>query len=352
MTQRIAVIAGDGIGPEVIGVAVEVLSALNTRHGLGLVLEHLDYGADRFLRDGVTLPPGEIDRFRREVDAVLLGALGDPRIPDMRHGREILLALRFELDLFINFRPVRCLDDRLCPLKGKRAQDVDFTVFRENTEGLYVGVGGIFKKGTPDEIAVNEDVNTRKGVERIIRAAFEHAKLHGKRSVVMADKANALRFAHDLWQRAFREVAADYQGIKARHLYVDALVMEMVRAPEQFEVIVTNNLFGDIVTDLGAQLQGGMGMAASMNLGAGKTALFEPVHGSAPDIAGKGVANPIASLLTVELMLEHLGHREAAKRLGAAVQKAVAEGKVTRELGGSLSTREVGAYVLGEVERG
>ncbi len=342
---RIAVIAGDGIGPEVVAAALEVLRAADRRFRLGITLEELDYGAERYLRDGTTLPAGEVERFRKEVDAIFLGALGDPRIPDMRHGRDILLGLRFQLDLYVNYRPVRCLADRLCPLKGKSQRDVDFVVFRENTEGLYVGMGGNFKKGTPDEVAINEDLNTRKGVERILRAAFEHAKKHGKKSVVMADKSNALRYAHDLWQRAFAEVARDYPGIQARHLYVDALVMEMVRAPEQFEVIVTNNLFGDIVTDLGAQLQGGMGMAASANLGAGVPGLFEPVHGSAPPLAGKDVANPLAAILTVELMLEHLGFSEAASAVGAAVGRAIAEDKLTRELGGTLGTREVGRFV-------
>ncbi|MEK7705640.1 MAG: isocitrate/isopropylmalate family dehydrogenase, partial [Myxococcota bacterium] len=247
MTKKIAVIAGDGIGIDVTREAVKVLEAVGVSHRLGLELEHLDYGAERYLKDGTTLPPGEMERFRRELDAIYLGALGDPRVPDMRHGREILLAMRFELDLFINLRPVRCLSDRLCPLKEKRATDIDFVVLRENTEGLYVGMGGNFKKGTPDEVAINEDVNTRKGVERIVRAAFEYAVRHGRRQVTMADKSNAVRFAHDLWQRVFDEVSREYPKIEAQHLYVDALTMQMIKRPEQFEVIVTNNMFGDIL---------------------------------------------------------------------------------------------------------
>jgi 3-isopropylmalate dehydrogenase len=350
-SPRIAVIAGDGIGPEVVDAALEVLTVADRIFGIGMRIEKLDYGAERFLRDGTTLPSGEIERLRTGADAIFLGALGDPRVPDMRHGREILLALRFELDLFVNFRPVRCLAERLCPLKGKSAKDVDFVVFRENTEGAYVGMGGNFKKGTADEVAINEDLNTRKGVERIIRAAFEYARDAGKTSVVMADKSNALRFAHDLWQRVFAEVSRDYPAQKARHLFVDALVMEMVRAPEQFEVIVTNNMFGDIVTDLGAQLQGGMGIAASASYGKSGPGLFEPVHGSAPPLAGKNVANPLAAILTVELMLRRFGYMDAAAAVGRAAQAAIDANEVTQDLGGSRGTRDVGRFVADAVAR-
>jgi len=346
---KIAVIPGDGIGIDVTAEAVKVLRVANEKFHLGLTLEELDYGAERYLRDGTTLPAGEIERFRREFSAVYLGALGDPRVPDMRHGREILLAMRFELDLFINLRPVRCLSDSLCPLKGKTAKDIDFTVFRENTEGLYVGVGGIFKKGTPDEVAINEDVNTRKGVERIIRAAFEFAKAEGKKRVTMADKSNAVRFAHDLWLRTFEEVAQEYSDIEPQHLYVDALTMQMVKRPEQFDVIVTNNMFGDIVTDLGAQLQGGLGMAGSANINPDSVSLFEPVHGSAPKYAGKDVANPIAAILTVEMMLSHLGCAEAAKAVGAAVQTAIEQNQTPKEIGGELGTKAIGDFIAGQV---
>ena len=343
---KIAVIAGDGIGVEVTKQALAVLRAVDAVHGVGLVFEELDYGAERFLRDGTTLPAGEIERFRREVDAIYLGALGDPRIPDMRHGREILLALRFELELYVNLRPVRALDDRFVPLKSKRASDVDFVVFRENTEGAYVGMGGIFKRGTPDEIGIQEDVNTRKGVERIIRAAFEYASKHGKKRVTMSDKSNAMRFAHDLWRRVFDEVGREYPAIQKNALFVDALVLELVRAPEQFEVIVTNNLFGDIVTDLGAGLQGGLGMAASGNLHPQGVCLFEPVHGSAPDKAGKNIANPIAAILTGEMMLRHLGFAAAADAIAAAVMRAIRENVLTADVGGRASTTEVGEFVV------
>jgi 3-isopropylmalate dehydrogenase len=342
---QIAVIAGDGIGIEVTREAVKVMRAANRAFKLGLDIQELDYGAERYLRDGTTLPKGEIERMRREVDAVFVGALGDPRIPDMRHGREILLAMRFELDLYINLRPAHCLSDAFCPLKNKTARDVRFVVMRENTEGLYAGVGGNFKKGTPDEIAINEDINTRKGVERIIRAAFEYAQANGCKRVTMADKANAVRFAHDLWQRTFREVGAGFPGVESEHYYVDALVMEMVRHPERFEVIVTNNLFGDILSDLGAQLQGGLGIAPSANLGAGKTALFEPVHGSAPKYAGKDIANPLAAILSAKMLLEHLGHKAAAQAVGKAVAHAVATNNVTADVGGKLGTRAAGDFV-------
>jgi 3-isopropylmalate dehydrogenase len=346
---RVAVIPGDGIGTEVTREAQKVLKATVAKHRLDISIEELDYGAERYLKDGTTLPAGEIDRFRREVDAVFVGAVGDPRIPDMRHAREILLALRFELDLYINLRPVRCLAEQLCPLRRKTARDIDFTVLRENTEGLYVHTGGIFKKGTPDEIAINEDINTRKGVERIVRAAFEYARQHGKKSVTMSDKSNALRYAHDLWQRAFAEVAAQYQDIEARHLYIDNLVMQMVRQPEQFEVIVTNNMFGDIITDLGAELQGGPGMAASANLHPGRVSLFEPVHGSAPDLAGKNVANPMAAVLAMQMMLDFLGAREAAASVTAAVEAAILAGKITPDLGGRCGTREVGDFIASNI---
>ena len=326
---KIAVIPGDGIGVDVTAEAMKVLAAVDEKFGLGIELEHLDYGADRYLKDGTTLPAGEIERFRNEIDAIYLGALGDPRVPDMRHGREILLAMRFELDLYINLRPIRCLTDELCPLKGKTASDVDFTVFRENTEGIYVGVGGNFKRGTADEVAINEDINTRKGVERIIRAAYEFAKAHGHERVTMADKSNAVRFAHDLWVRVFEEVGREYPEIEQQHLYVDALTMQMIKRPEQFEVIVTNNLFGDIVTDLGAQLQGGLGMAASANIHPEGVSLFEPVHGSAPKYAGKNVVNPSSVILSGVLMLEHLGWTEAAQAIERALGATIAAGRVT-----------------------
>jgi 3-isopropylmalate dehydrogenase len=343
---KIAVIPGDGIGKEVMAVGVEVLAAYQKKRGLAYEVVTLDLGADRFLRDGTTFPAEDQRLVREECAAVLLGALGDPRVPDLGYARDILFGLRFGLDLFSNIRPVVCLHDRLMPIVGKRAADMNAVVFRENTEGVYVGMGGNFKKGTPDEVAINEDLNTRKGVERVIRAAFEYAAGHGRKRVLMSDKSNAMQFAHGLWQRTFKEVAAGYPGIEAKHMYVDALCLQMVRAPQDLDVIVTNNLFGDIVTDLGAALQGGLGMAASANVGAGPVAMFEPVHGSAPDIAGKDKANPLATVLTLGLMLDWLGVKGAEDELTAIVREAIDTGHCTADVGGALGTRAVGEFVL------
>ena len=315
---KVALIPGDGAGIEVMAEAVRVLDALEKSHGVRLERVPFDYGAERYLKDGVAMPPGQVEVFRKDFDAILFGAVGDPRVPGQVHAREILLGLRFGLDLYVNFRPCRLLADRLSPLKDKGQKQIDFVVFRENTEGMYNAIGGVFKKGTPDEVAVAEEINTRKGVERIIRAAFEWAQAHGKKRVAMADKNNAIA-AHELWARTFKEVAAGYPGIEARHYYVDALAMAMVQTPEAFEVIVTTNLFGDILTDLGAALTGGLGVAPSANLNPDSTPLFEPVHGSAPDIAGKGIVNPVAMFLTVALMLEELGYADAARAVEGAV---------------------------------
>ena len=339
---KIAVVPGDGIGPEVIHEALRVLSFLAP----DVTTEAFDLGADRYLRDGTTMPADVMQRFGTEFEAVLLGALGEPRVPSNVHAKDILLGSRFQLDLYINFRPCKLLDARYCPLKDKTEADVDFVVFRENTEGIYMGVGGQFKRGTVDEIAVEEEINTRKGVERIIRAAFEWAVKNGKTKVCMSDKANAMRHGHDLWQRVFKLVAAEYPGIKASHLYVDVLAMRLVQAPQDFQVIVTNNLFGDILTDIGAALQGGIGLASSGNIHPGKAALFEPVHGSAPDIAGQGIANPLASILTVGMMLTYLGRPELETRVQGAVQGCLKSGQVTRELGGTLTTREAADAVI------
>jgi len=341
MSYRIAVVPGDGIGVDVTREAVKVLHAAADRFSLGLVLEEFDFGAERYLKTGESLPQGMMDRFRT-FDAIFMGAFGDPRVPDMRHAADILLGTRFQLDLYANLRPVKCLSDRLCPLKGRSKADVDFVVFRENTEGLYVGMGGNFKKGTAEEIAIQEDVNTRRGVERIVREAFQFAVRTGRRRVTMSDKSNVLRYGHDLWQRVFAEVALEYPKIATNHLYVDALTMQMIKDPSQFDVIVTCNMFGDIVTDLGAQLQGGLGMAASGNLHPGKTSMFEPVHGSAPKYAGTDSANPIGAILTAQMMLDHLGLAAAAAAVERAVVEAVEERRCTRDIGGELGTAATG----------
>jgi 3-isopropylmalate dehydrogenase len=345
MKASFAILPGDGIGVDVTREAVKVLRAVTDGSGVDVHLESFNYGADHYLKTGETLPDAALEHLKT-FDAIYMGAFGDPRIPDMRHAREILLGTRFKLDLFMNLRPIRCLSDRLCPLKHYTAADVDFVVFRENTEGLYVGMGGIFKKGTPDEIAVQEDVNTRKGVERIIRAAFEYARKHKRTRVTMSDKSNALRYGHDIWQRVFAEVAGEYTDLESNHLYVDALTMQLIKNPKQFDVIVTCNMFGDIVTDLGAQLQGGLGMAASGNIRPGATSMFEPVHGSAPKYAGLDRANPLAAILTAGMMLEHVGLDEHAVRIEAAVRACVEAGQCTVDLGGKLGTAATGDAVV------
>ncbi len=349
--KRIAVIPGDGIGPEVIAEATKVLRAVTAEAGRRLELKEFDWGADRFLRDGTTLPSGAEEELRRDFDAILFGAMGDPRVPSNKHVADILLGLRFKLDLYVNARPVELFDRALTPLRDRTEDDVRFIVIRENTEGLYVRVGGFFKKGTPDEVAVQEDFNTRKGVERILRYAYEYARKHGLTRVCMSDKSNVLTYGHDLWQRVFAEVRREYAGIESRHLYIDTLAMELVRDPRQFQVIVTCNLFGDILSDLGAQLAGGLGLAPSGNINPESTSLFEPVHGSAPDIAGKGIANPLGAVLTAAMMVEHLGWADAAAAIRAAVRAAIREKQTTPDLGGPLSTRQAGDWVANYVVR-
>src|SRR5215212_71070 len=329
--KRIAVVPGDGIGPEVIEEAVGVLERVRETHGVRLELKHFDWGADKFLSEGVSLPEGALEMLSAEFDAVLSGAFGDPRVPSNQHAEDILLGMRRGLDLYINLRPVRLLDARLTPLKNRTVEEIDFVVFRENTEGAYTGMGGFLKKGTPDEVATQEEVNTRKGVERIIVAAFEYARARGRRKVTMCDKSNVQRFGGDLWQRVFGEVSARYDGIEANHQYVDAAAMFMVLNPAQYEVVVTNNLFGDILTDLGAALQGGLGLAPSGNIHPGRVSLFEPVHGSAPPLAGKNVANPVGAILTAAMRLEYLGYLEGGNAIERAVQSAIKAREVTRD---------------------
>ena len=349
--MRVAVIPGDGIGVDTTAEAVKAIRAVGDVFGRSFDLEMLPWGADYFLKTGVTIPADGYAMLRDQFDAVFIGALGDPRVPDNRHARDILLGTRFELDLYVNYRPVKLLDQRLCPLKERTTQDVNFVVFRENTEGLYVSIGGRFKAGTEDEVAIQEEVNTYKGVHRIIRHAFEFATTHGRRSVCMTDKSNAMAQGHALWQRVFKEVALQYPGIEARHLYIDALALFLVQDPAQFDVIVTNNLFGDIITDLGAALQGGLGMAASGNLHPGKTSMFEPVHGSAPPLAGKNVANPMGAILSAALMLDYLGLAPEAAAVDSAVTEAVVAGHGTKDIGGSLGTRETGDFIATAITR-
>jgi 3-isopropylmalate dehydrogenase len=342
---RIAVIPGDGIGREVTPEAVKVLRAVAEHAKRQIEFVEFDWGADKYLREGVSLPAGALEMLRDEFDAILFGALGDPRVPTNQHAADILLGLRFKLDLYVNARPVELLLDRLTPLRDRSEKDIRMMVIRENTEGLYVGVGGFFQKDTPDEIAVQEDVNSRKGVERIIRYAFEYARARKLKRVCMSDKSNAMTFAHGLWQRVFKEVRRQYADIESRHLYIDTLAMEMVRDPGQFDVIVTCNLFGDIISDLGAQLAGGLGLAPSGNIHPGRTSLFEPVHGSAPNIAGKGIANPLGSVLAASMMLDFLGWQKEGAVLHTAVKTALLKNYVTPDLGGAKKTTEVGDWL-------
>ena len=344
---HVAVISGDGIGPEVIEAAIPIIERVATKYGFSIAWEHLPYSADHFLKTRQTLPDTAFEHLRDDVDAIFLGALGDPRVPSNEHARDILLGLRFRLDLYVNFRPVVLLHPDLTPLRSispSAHPPIDFVIFRENTEGQYRGRG----HSSGDE-HVAEEVNTGKGVERIIRAAFEWAKSHGKKRVTMSDKSNAIP-THRIWQEKFKAISSEYAGIQGEHRYVDALALELVREPSRFEVIVTNNLYGDILSDLGAGLVGGLGIAASANLHPGRRGgLFEPVHGSAPPLAGKGVANPVAAVLTGALLVEQLGHAEAARDLERAVIQALAAGARTPDLGGKATTKEVASAIFSRV---
>ena len=352
-SKRIAVLPGDGIGREVIPQAVRAIQA----SGAPVEFKEFDWGADRYLRDGTTVPLEGFATLSRDFDAILVGAFGDPRVTTNVHAKEILLGMRFKMDLYANVRPVRLLDAVLCPLKDIEPGEIDFVVIRENTEGVYGDLGGVFKQGTPDEIAIQEDINTRKGVERVVRFAFEYARVNPKQDgsprkrVLLCDKSNAMTHAGGLWQRTFKEVAHEHPGIETAHMYVDALCMQMVRDPRGFDVIVTNNMFGDIITDLAAGLQGGLGMAASGNIHPGRTSMFEPGHGSAPPIAGKNQANPIGAITTAAMMLAHLGLTAEAEKIDAAVLAAIRQKKTTGDVGGSLGTRESGEWIADHIAR-
>jgi 3-isopropylmalate dehydrogenase len=338
---RIATIPGDGIGPEVVDAATAVLDVAAARFGFTLDVERLPYGADHYLATGETLPDAAFAHLQHDVDAILLGAVGDPRVPGNEHARDILLGLRFRLDLYINLRPVVLLHPEITPLKlGAPTTPIDFVIFRENTEGMYLARGRV-----EGQEHIAEEVNTEKGVARIIRAAFEYARAHGRRRVTMSDKSNAIP-AHRLWQTTFKAIAAGFPGIEAEHRYVDALAMELVRDPGRFDVVVTNNLYGDILSDLGAGLVGGLGLAASANLHPGRPGLFEPVHGSAPPLAGKDVANPFAAILTSAMMLENLGQNDAAAALEQAVRAALAAGIRTPDIGGTTGTKAAARWVM------
>ena len=344
MTARVAVIPGDGAGKEVVPQALRAIDAA----GVPLDLLHLDVGADRFLATGVAMPDDVFAQLL-DVDSILFGAIGDPRVSDVGYAAQVLLRMRFELDLYVNLRPAQLFDDRLSPLRDPSHRSLDLVVVRENTEGVYVGMGGRFKRGTPDEVAIQEDVNTHKGVRRILDHAFSIAR----RDVCLVDKSNAMPHAGGLWQETWHTVAAEHPHLTTRHLYVDAAVMELVRDPTQFDVIVTGNLFGDILSDLTAQLVGGMGVAPSGNINpVTRRGLFEPVHGSAPRIAGQGVVNPVGAVLSGAMMVRHLGFDAEAGRIEAAVAAAIREGDCTRDLGGILSTEEAGDAIARRIATG
>ncbi len=334
---KIAVLPCDGAGKEVVPEAIKVLQAA----GANFDFEEFDVNADQYVRTGEPIP-AKVWPELQKADAILFGAVGDQRVNETAYLAGVLLRLRFELDLYVNLRPARLYDDRLSPLRREDRRHIDLLIVRENTEGLYVGMGGRFKKGTDQEVAIQEDLNTALGVTRIVDYAFGVAK----REVVMVDKSNAMTHAGGLWQERWKAVAAKHSNVKTRHLYVDAAAMQLVRDPSQFEVIVTGNLFGDILSDLTAELIGGMGIAPSANINPQtKRGLFEPVHGAAPDIAGRGLVNPMGAILSASMMVRHLGYTEMADAIEGAVRSAIRAGECTRDLGGSLSTGECGHAV-------
>jgi 3-isopropylmalate dehydrogenase len=350
-THRIAVIPGDGIGPEVVREGLRVLERVAAIEGFGVTLTRFPFGAEHYLKSKEILPDSAFEEIRGH-DAILLGAIGDPRIQVGLLEFGIIARMRFGLDLYVNLRPVKLYAEHLCPLKDKRPEDVDFVVVRENTEDAYAGMYGYFKKGTPDEIATQEILFTRKGTERIIRYSFELARRRGKaKKLTLVDKANAVR-AMDLWARTFEEVGHEYPDIARDHAYIDAATMWCVKNPEWFDTVVTSNMFGDILTDLAAMIQGGLGVAASGNLHPGRVSLFEPIHGSAPKYAGKNVANPIATVMAVQMMLDYLGERRAAQRIEETVAGLLRSRRIP-SLGSDsgLSTSAVGDLVLESLER-
>jgi 3-isopropylmalate dehydrogenase len=354
--MKIAVMPGDGVGKEVVPCGLQVLRETARKFKFSFTTTDYPFGGEHYLATGQTLPDSALKELAAH-DAILFGAVGvDPRgsakIPQGILETEILLKMRFELDQYVNLRPTRLLPGVPTPLKNVSPQDIDMIIVRENTEGLYCGNGGFLYKNTPHEVANQIEVTTRHGVERCIRYAFDYAKQFGRKKVTLVAKTNVLRFAHNLWLRAFEEVKADYPGIATDYHHVDACTMYMVTKPKTYDVIVTTNMFGDIITDLGAAIQGGMGMAASGNLNPSRQAasMFEPVHGSAPDIAGKNLANPIATFLSVAMMLDFLGQPEAAKAVNEACRVTVADAKNhTGDLGGSATTTQVTEAVCSRI---
>jgi len=348
--HEIAVLGGDGIGPEVIREGLRVLDALAADFGFSLKLTDYPWCTQHYIDTGVILPDDALDEFR-QLHAIYLGAIGDPRVEVGLVERGIIAGVRFGLDLYVNLRPIRLYHEKFCPIKGKTPADVDFVVVRENTEGAYAGIGGILKKGTPDEVATQQMIYTRRGCERVIRYAFEYAQKRnqGKR-LTLVDKANAIR-AQDIWTRTFAEVGAEFPDIEKDHGYVDATCMWMIKQPEHYDTMVTPNLFGDIITDLGAMLQGGMGIAASGNIHPGRVSMFEPIHGSAPKYTGQNKANPMGAIAAAQLMLEHLGESDAAACLESAIGGLLGSGRIRSLSAGVHGTDEIGDLVVEEVRR-
>jgi 3-isopropylmalate dehydrogenase len=348
---RIAVIRGDGTGPEVVAEGLKVLRAVSALERFSYEIDELDWGGERYLRTGETIPEGGVDRLR-QFHAIYLGAIGHPDVPPGVLERGLLLRLRFELDQYINLRPVKLYPGVETPLEGKGPEDIDFLVVRENTEDLYAGIGGIFKKGTPDEIATQTSINTRKGVDRCLRYAFDLCRKRRKdKRLTLVAKTNVLTYAHDLWYRAFQEMAHEYPDIETDYNHVDACCMWMVKNPEHYDTIVTTNMFGDIITDLAAMIQGGMGVAAGGNINPAGVSMFEPMGGSAPKYTGQGKINPIAAIAAMAMLLDFLGESNASKRVENAIQvvtgtkmKSMAAGKM------GFSTTEVGDLVVAAMQ--
>jgi 3-isopropylmalate dehydrogenase len=350
-TYAIAVIPGDGVGPEVTDEGLKVLERASKLFGFAYSTKAYPFGADHYLATKEFMPAGQLDEFRT-MDAILLGAIGDPRLPPGLVERGVIAATRFGLDLYINLRPIKLYAEHLCPIKGKKPEDVEMVVVRENTEDLYTGIGGHFKKGTPDEVVIANQIFTRKGIERAVRYAFELAvRRNGKKKLTLVDKANAIE-VQQLWRRTVEEVAPDYPGIEYDFAYIDAACMWMVKNPESFDVIVTPNLFGDILTDLGAMVQGGMGVAASGNIHPGQVSLFEPIHGSAPKYKGKNVVSPLAAIGAVGMMLDYLGERRAADAIDATIGSLLSSKRIpSLDASSGLKTSQIGDMVADELAK-
>lgn len=342
---KIAVIPGDGTGPEVIAEGIKVLNAAGKKNQIKFKYDYFDLGGERYLKTGTILLDEEIKKLKT-YKSILLGAIGHPDVKPGILEKGILLKLRFELDQYVNLRPVKLYEGVETPIKNKGPKDIDFVVVRENTEGLYAGAGGVLKINTPDEVAIQESINTRKGVERSIRYAFEYAKNNGRKKVTLVGKTNVLTFAFDLWQRAFNDVSAEYPGITSDYAHVDATTMWFVKNPEWFDVIVTDNMFGDIITDLGAMIQGGMGVAAGGNINPVGSSMFEPIGGSAPKYTGMNIINPLAAILATQMMVAYLGEKEMADCIEQAVKETIKSMDSMSAGKMGYSTKEIGDLVV------